>query len=122
MATGYGRWRWLMADGWWQEPVVKPFAIAISHQPSAIDTDKYLPTSADQPADSLRHRFLLERAVGDAEVAAVGQAERGAGNHGDAMLANQPLRHLHRIGVGVHPQETVEGAVGRRHRAQRLER
>ncbi len=45
----------------------------------------------DQPADALADGRLLQRAVGDAEVAALGHAERGAGNDGDLVLADQPL-------------------------------
>ena len=38
---------------------------------------------------------FCERAVRDAEVAAVGQAERGPGNDGDLVFADQPLGDAH---------------------------
>src|SRR5499427_9844792 len=89
-------------------------------EPSA--SDQYSAKTVHQPADPLRYRLLLQRAVRDAEVAAVGEAKCDAGNHRDAVLANQPLGKLHRIRVGVDAYEAVERAVGRRHGTQRLER
>ena len=63
-----------------------------------------LPQAADEAPDSFRDRRLFERAVGDAEVAAVGQAERGPGNDRDPVFPDQPLGDAHRIGSRVHPQ------------------
>ena len=45
-----------------------------------------------QAADARLDRFFLKRAIGNAEVATVGDPERRPGNHGDLVLADEPLR------------------------------
>ena len=62
------------------------------------------PEAFDQPADPLGDRRLLQRAVGDAEVAAVGHPERRTRDDRDLVLANQPLgRATIGSSVGVRP-------------------
>src|SRR6185295_1706603 len=78
--------------------------------------------AGDETADPLGDRGLLQGAVGDAEVAAVGDAERRSGNHGDLVLANQALGDSHRVDFAIHLQQHVKGAVGGRHFSERCER
>ena len=58
--------------------------------------------------DSVR----LEGAVGDAEVAYVGQAEADSRNDGDTEFGYQTLHHGHGSQLGVKSSKQVEGAVG----------
>ena len=54
----------------------------------------------------------LEGAVGDAEVADVGQAEGHSRNDGDTEFGYQTLHHGHGSQLGVKSSKQVEGAVG----------
>ena len=55
------------------------------------------PQPRNEAADPFGDRCLLERAVRHAEITAVGQAERGGGNHRDFVFANQPFGHAHEV-------------------------
>src|SRR5258708_38269581 len=50
-----------------------------------------------QAADAFGHRILLQCAVGNAEVAAVGHPEREARKHRHAVFPDQALGDRHRI-------------------------
>src|SRR3954462_11754374 len=86
---------------------------SIAHFIAAVLDDRA--QAADEPPDAFGDGRLLQRAVGDTEVAAVRHPERGTRDHRDLVLANQPLRDGHRIERGVDLQQHVKGAVGRRH-------
>src|SRR5215813_1142387 len=87
----------------------------------AIPDSKNGAQPLDEPPDAFGDGRLLQRAVGDAEVAAVLHAERRAGNHRHFVLANQPLGERERRLVGVHAEQAVKGAVRRGHRGERAE-
>ena len=50
-----------------------------------------LAESANKAVDSLGGGCAVERSVGDAQVASLSQSEGVAGNHGDAVFANEPF-------------------------------
>ena len=65
-----------------------------------------------EAGDSFGGGGLGEGAVGDAEIASFGEAESGAGDDRDAVMADELFDDLHGVGGGMEADEEVERAIG----------
>ena len=83
-----------------------------------------LPESAEAGHEALHgllHRRGIHRPVSDPQVAAIVHPEDRAGNHRDAVLADQALDERHGIAAPMNPDEEIERSVRPRHRHPRSE-
>src|SRR5688500_17850845 len=78
--------------------------------------------ASDKAADAFLGSIPLERAVGNAQIAAAVRAEGRSGDDGDAVLADQALDERHRVERRVDLEEEIERAGRRGNDAEVAER